>query len=123
MGFSRQEYWSGLPFSSPGESSQPRELGSPALQVDSLMSEPPGKPKTLVIMNIYLVPMLWASQVVLVAKNLPAKAGYIRDAGLIPGSGRSTEGGHGNPLQYFYLENPTDRGRLQSLGLQRVRHD
>ena len=28
-----------------------------------------------------------------------------------------------NPLQYFYLENPTDRGRLQSMGLQRVRHD
>ena len=36
-----------------------------------------------------------ASQVVLVVKNLPANA--IKDEGLIPGSGRSPEGGHGNP--------------------------
>ena len=34
----------------------------------------------------------------------------LRDAGLIPGSGRSPGGGHGNPLQYSCLENPTDRG-------------
>ena len=43
-------------------------------------------------------------------KNLPANAGDIRDAGLIPGSGRSPEGGHGNPLQNSCLENPMDRG-------------
>ena len=43
MGFSRQEYWSGLPFSSPGDLSNPG-IGprSPALQADSLPSEPPG---------------------------------------------------------------------------------
>ena len=40
-GFSRQEYWSGLPFPSPGESSWPRD---PTLQADALTSEPPGKP-------------------------------------------------------------------------------
>ena len=46
MGLSRQEYWSGLPFHSPGEFPNPGfETGSPALQVDSLPSEPPGKPK------------------------------------------------------------------------------
>ena len=39
--------------------------------------------------------------------NPPAKAG---DAALIPGSGRSPGGGHGNPLQYSYLENSVDRG-------------
>ena len=39
-------------------------------------------------------------------KNLPANAGAIRDVGLIPGSGRSPEGGHGKPLQYSCLENP-----------------
>ena len=50
------------------------------------------------------------SQVALMVKSLPAKAGNIRDAGLIPGSGRSSGGGHGNPLQYSFLENPTDRG-------------
>ena len=45
MGFSRQEYWSGLPFSSPGDLPNPGiEPGSPALQADALLSEPPGKP-------------------------------------------------------------------------------
>ena len=50
-----------------------------------------------------------ASQVVLVVKNLPANAGDTGDMGLIPGSGRSSGGGQGNPLQYSCLENPTDR--------------
>ena len=53
---------------------------------------------------------LGASRVVLVVKNLPAKVGDIRDPGLIPGLGRSSGGGLGDPLQYFYLENPVDRG-------------
>ena len=45
MGFSRQEYWSGLPFPSSGDLPDPgTEPRSPALQVDSLPSEPPGKP-------------------------------------------------------------------------------
>ena len=51
-----------------------------------------------------------ASQVMLVVKNLPASAGDIREVGSIPGSGRSPGGGNGNPLQYFCLENPMDRG-------------
>ena len=42
-------------------------------------------------------------------KNLPANAGDLRDAGLIPESGKSPGGGHGNPLQYC-LEIPMDRG-------------
>ena len=54
--------------------------------------------------------MLGASQVVLVVKNPPANAGDIRDVGLIPGSGRSPGGEHGNPLQHSCLENPMDRG-------------
>ena len=41
-------------------------------------------------------------------KNPPANAGDIRDAGLIPGSGRFPGGGHGNPLLYSHLENPMD---------------
>ena len=41
-----------------------------------------------------------SSKVALVVKNLPANAGNTRDAGLIPGLGRSPGGGHGNPLQY-----------------------
>ena len=50
------------------------------------------------------------SQVVLVVNSLLANAGDIRDVGLIPGSGRSPGGGHGNPPQYSWLENSMDRG-------------
>ena len=58
-------------------------------------------------------------KVTLVVKNLPSKAGDIRDAGLIPGSGRSPGGEHGNPLQYSCLNKPMDRGAWQekSIGL------
>ena len=48
MGFSRQEYWSGFPFPSPGDLPDPGiEPRSPALQADALTSEPPEKPHTL----------------------------------------------------------------------------
>ena len=43
-------------------------------------------------------------------KEPPTNAGDIRDAGLIPGWARVPGGGHGNPLEYSCLENPTDRG-------------
>ena len=46
----------------------------------------------------------------LVVKNLLASAQDIRDAALIPGSGRSPGEGHGNLLQRSCLENPMDRG-------------
>ena len=52
---------------------------------------------------------MWASQVALVVKNLPAITGDIRDMGSIPGLGRFPEEGHGNPLQHSCLENPVDR--------------
>ena len=51
-----------------------------------------------------------SSKVVLVVKSPPSSAGDIRDAGLIPGSGRFPGEAHGNPLQYSCLENPMDRG-------------
>ena len=47
-----------------------------------------------------------------VVRNPPANAGGVRDAGSIPGSGRSPGGRHGNPLQYSCLENPIDRGDM-----------
>ena len=50
MGFSWQEYWSGLPFPSPGNLPDPEiKPRSPALQADALPSEPPGKPFTVYI--------------------------------------------------------------------------
>ena len=50
MEFSRQEYWSGLPFPSPGDLPDPgMEPRSPALQVDSLPSEPLGKPHSFIV--------------------------------------------------------------------------
>ena len=55
-----------------------------------------------------------ASQAALVVKNLSAKAGAMRDAGSIPGSGRYPGGGYGNSLQYSCLENPVDRGDCQT---------
>ena len=55
VGFSRQEYWSGLPFPSPGDLLDPGiEPGSPALQADYLPSEPPGKPLQLGVLLLLL---------------------------------------------------------------------
>ena len=57
----------------------------------------------------------WAL-VALVVKSPPGSARGIRDASLIPGSGRSPGGGHGNPLQYFCLENPHGQRSLEDYG-------
>ena len=57
----------------------------------------------------YFLPM-WKLRVALVVKKLPANAGDVRNAGLIPGLGRSSGGGHGNSLQCSCLENSIDRG-------------
>ena len=55
MGFFRQEYWSGLPFPSPGDLPDPGiEPGSPALQADSLLSEQPGKSKGDAVAEVHI---------------------------------------------------------------------
>ena len=114
MEFSRQEYWSGLPYTPPGDlpnpGIKPTSLTSPALagglsttcatwavvgRVNSLMR---------------IVPCLrswWLS----VKKNLPNNAG---DVGSIPGSRRSPGGGNDNGLQYSWLQNPMVRGAWQA---------
>ena len=53
---------------------------------------------------------IWGEMEAPVVKNPPANAAEIRDAGSILGLGRSSGGGHSNPLQYSCLENPMDRG-------------
>ena len=52
----------------------------------------------------------------LVVKNPPDNAADLRDAGSIPGSGRSPGEGNGNPLLYSCLENPMDRGAMVGYG-------
>ena len=58
-------------------------------------------------------------------KNLPASAGYVRDAGLIPGLGRSPGVGNGNNSSILAWKIPQteEPGGLQYMGLQRVRQD
>ena len=64
MGFSRQEYWSGLPFPSPGDLPNPGiEPGPPAFQADTLTSEPPGKPKEHVVHTKTCVKKMWYTQI------------------------------------------------------------
>ena len=66
-----------------------------------------------------------ASQVMLVVKNPPANEGDLRDAGLIPGSGRSPGGGHGNPtsIRAWRIPWTEETGGLRSIELQRARYD
>ena len=56
----------------------------------------------------------WASHW-LSGKESTCSAGTTGEMGSIPGSGRSPEEGHGNPLQYSCLENPMDRGAWQAM--------
>ena len=86
IGFSRQEYWSWLPFPSPGDLLNPGiKPKSPALQADALSSEPPGK-------------------------ALPANEGEVRDMGSIPGSGEMPWIKAWKSILGFLLENLLDRG-------------
>ena len=120
MGFSRQECWSGLPFPSPGALPHPGiEPGSPALQADTSLSEPPGKlKKTLSKTNFYgtawdallLIIMLyfWSFSYFPASSVGKESACNSGDPGSIPGSGRSAGEGIGYPLQYSNLENSMD---------------
>ena len=69
MEFSRQEYWSGLPFPSQGDLSNPRiEPGSPSLQADALPSEHQGRSKrtkrtSMVAQTVKLLPTMWETRV------------------------------------------------------------
>ena len=73
-----------------------------------------GEDSELWLVSILALPLTGAPQVELVAKNPPANTGDIRDAGSIPGSGRSPGEGNGNPLWYSYLKNLMDRGAWQA---------
>ena len=123
MGFSRQEYWSGLPFTSPGDLHDPGiEPGSPIFQADALTSEPPGKAQEcsnyrtialisqarvfLVAQMVKCLPAIWETQVQslgwedLLEKEMATESSTL--TWKIP-----------------WMEKP---GRLQSMGSQTVRH-
>ena len=62
-GFSRQEYWSGLPCPPPGDLPNPgMEPRSPALQADFLPSKPPGKPKNTGLGSLFLLQGIFPTQ-------------------------------------------------------------
>ena len=123
MGFSRQEYWSGLPFPSQGDVPDPRiELSSLALQANSLSSEPPGKPYAF--HKAAYNNCSWVSQEVQVVEptcqgrrhktfrfnpwigKMPRRRAQQSSLAFLPGESPWTE----------------DPGGLQAIGLQRVRH-
>ena len=138
MEFSRQEYWSGLPFPSPGELSDPGvEPRSPDLLADTL--PPAGKPSWIhKSYNFYMSEKCSASVILLknpfyksifkkywgqtVQWRIKLSLGFpggsevkvsacnAGNLGSIPGSGRSPGEGNGKPLQYSCLENPMDGG-------------
>jgi len=105
MGFSRQEYWSGLPFPPPGHlPNSDKEITSavsPAVAGRDSLPLRLGNTCHCLIRSISSTP-----QGASVVRNSPASIGDPRDAGFIPGSGRSPGRGNGNPLQYSCLGNP-----------------
>ena len=143
LGFSRQEHWSGLPFPSPmhesgkwkwSRSVVSNSLRPHGLQPTSLLHpwDFPGKSTGVgchrLLCSNCLGRINWAnrvSQVMLVVKNMPTDAGDIRDAGFIPGWGRSPGGRHSylSSILAWRIPWTEETGGLQFTGLQRVRHD
>ena len=130
MEFSRKEYWDGVPCPLPGDLPNPGiKSRSPALQEDSLLSESPGKPRNTGVGSLALLQGIFLTQEsnqgllhyrqILYQLSYQGSPRYKRwfmgkesacnaedqeDAGSIPGSGRSSEGGNDNPLQYSCLK-------------------
>ena len=79
MGFSRHEYWSGLPFPSPGLLPNPGiELGSPALQADSLHSKPSRKPIIVIIIMTIIIIITTATAEAIVSTGIN-KSSYLNN--------------------------------------------
>ena len=105
MGFPRQEYWSGLPFPSPGifliQGLNPRLLH---WQADTLPLNYLGSPSYFTSTYLKVVCLLVFRLYLYLTQDFPggsdgkASARIVGDLGLIPGSGRSSGEGNGNPL-------------------------
>ena len=114
IGFSRQEYWSGLPCPPPGNLPSPgiklAPLVSPELAGRIFTTSSTWKALQDCLLLFYLSAPL-AFQWVRIPRWLRGvSASNVGDLGLIPGSGRPSREGNVNPLQYSCLENPMDRG-------------
>ena len=97
-GFSRQEYWNGLPFPSPMYESESEVTQLCPTLSDRMDCSPPGSS----VHGIFQARVLeWSA--IAFSRNRG-------DTNLIAGSGRSLGRGNGNPLQYSCLKNPRDRG-------------
>ena len=119
MGFSRQEHWSGLPFLSSGDLSNPGiELRSPTLQAHSL----PWQPRRHQF-NSWLRKFPWRRDRLPMPVSLGFPGGSDGkestcnegELGSVPGLGQSPGGGLDNPLQYSCLEIPMDGGAWQAI--------
>ena len=131
MGFSRQEYWTGLLF--PGDLPDPGiKPRSPALQKDSLPSESPGKPIFIMYpFKSWALPHMGALKMEKAmaphSSTLAWKIPWAEEPGRLQSMGSQSDTtewlhfhfslscmgeGNGNPLQYSCLENPRDRGSL-----------
>ena len=110
LGFSMQEYRSGLPCPPLGDLPYPGIEPSLCLlhwRVGSLPLAPPGKPKLPNALSLNIMDFPCSS----VGK---ASASNVGDLGSIPGSGNSPGEANGSPLQYSCLENPMDKGSWQA---------
>ena len=121
MGFSRQEYWRGLPSRPPGNLLNPGlnlSLTSPALAGDYL---------TMIYLRNATFKMICfpvnGFLGVLGGSDSKKSVCNAGDLCSIPRLGLSPGVGNSHPLQYSCLENPMDRGTWQTIGSQRVRHD
>ena len=114
MGFSRQEYWSGLPFPSPGDLCNPGiEPESPTLQADRRFTVWATREARCLVDVCIFRPRVMAQRASLVAqtvKNCP----QCRRPRFSPWGQKIPWRGNGNPLQYSCLENSKDRGARQA---------
>ena len=125
MGFSREEYWSGLPCPPlgdlPNPGIEPKSLMSPVLASGFFTSSATREAPFFVCFICSFILILF-TPVIITLYNFYSFLGFlgssngkestcnVGDLGLIPGSGRFPGEGHGNPLQYSCLENSMDRG-------------
>ena len=109
MGFSRQQYWSGLPFPPLGDLPDPgivpESPASPALQADSLPTEPWGSP-SLVAQMVKNQPAMRETQIQSLGREDPLEKGMATHSSILA-------------WRFPWIEKP---GRLQSMGFQTVGH-